>query len=171
VLKCSSLSFSVTSSLNFYALIHWILLFWLCVSPGGHQQGAGAILSVIVLEAPFCTDPGETGWSGLSATGNWPLPQSLSLSLHLGPCSASLQPPLNLSPCSASLHHRPKSLSLALSNLYCSLIHQQKIQLQTPTAGATDQRLLLPLEKLDGLVWHFSLSGFPVFERSCPIGG
>jgi hypothetical protein len=26
VLKCSSLSFTTASSLNFYALIHWILL-------------------------------------------------------------------------------------------------------------------------------------------------
>jgi hypothetical protein len=32
-----SLSFSIASSLNFYALIYWILLLWLGVSHGGHQ--------------------------------------------------------------------------------------------------------------------------------------
>jgi hypothetical protein len=37
VLKCSFLFFSATSSLIFCALIHWILLLWLSVSPGGHQ--------------------------------------------------------------------------------------------------------------------------------------
>jgi predicted Abi (CAAX) family protease len=37
VLKCSSLSFSAASSLIFCALIHWILLFWLEVTPGGDQ--------------------------------------------------------------------------------------------------------------------------------------
>jgi hypothetical protein len=37
VLKCSSLSFSTASFLSFYAIIRWILLFWLGVSPEGHQ--------------------------------------------------------------------------------------------------------------------------------------
>jgi hypothetical protein len=37
VLKCSSLSISVASSLIFYALIRWILLHWLGMRPGGHQ--------------------------------------------------------------------------------------------------------------------------------------
>ncbi len=36
-LKCSSLSFSAASSLIFCALIRWILLLWLDVTPGGHQ--------------------------------------------------------------------------------------------------------------------------------------
>jgi predicted Abi (CAAX) family protease len=36
-LKCPSLSFSVSSSLIFCDLIHWILLLWLDVRHGGHQ--------------------------------------------------------------------------------------------------------------------------------------
>jgi hypothetical protein len=91
--------------------------------------------------------------------------------LHLGPCSSYLQSPLDLSPCYASLHHRRKSRSLALSDLDCPLIHQQKIWLRAPTACATDQRLLLPLGKLNCPVWHFGLSGFPNLEPSCPVGG
>jgi hypothetical protein len=59
-LKCSSLSFSTASSLSFCALIRWILLLWLGMSPGGHQQGAGAILGVVVLEAFLCPEPRET---------------------------------------------------------------------------------------------------------------
>jgi protein-S-isoprenylcysteine O-methyltransferase Ste14 len=37
LLKCSSLSFSTTSSLGFCALIFYILLLLLGVSPGGHK--------------------------------------------------------------------------------------------------------------------------------------
>jgi hypothetical protein len=36
-LKCSSLSLSTASALIFCALIHWILLLWLDMRPGGHQ--------------------------------------------------------------------------------------------------------------------------------------
>jgi hypothetical protein len=64
-LKCSSLSFSAASSLSFYALICWILLLWLGVSLGGHQQGVGAIQGAVALEILFYPEPGETGWSGL----------------------------------------------------------------------------------------------------------
>jgi hypothetical protein len=64
-LKCSSLSFSVASSLTFSTLNCWILLLWLGMSPGGHQRGVGAIPGMIVFKVPFCTNPGETGWSGL----------------------------------------------------------------------------------------------------------
>jgi hypothetical protein len=91
--------------------------------------------------------------------------------LHLGPCSSSLQSPLDLSPCYASLHHRRKSRSLALSDLDCPLIDQQKIWLWAPTACATDQRLLLPLGKPNCPVWHSGMSGFPDLEPSCPVGG
>jgi hypothetical protein len=91
--------------------------------------------------------------------------------LHLGPCSSYLQSPLDLSPCYASLRHRWKSRSFALSDLDCPLIHQQKIWLRAPTACATDQRLLLPLEKLNCLVWHSGLSSFPNLEPSYPVGG
>jgi hypothetical protein len=52
-------------SLNFYALICWILLLWLCMSPGRHQRRADAVPGAVLFETPFCTDPGETGWSGL----------------------------------------------------------------------------------------------------------
>jgi hypothetical protein len=68
LLKCSSLSFSTSSSFIFYTLIHWILLLWLGVRPGGHQRGARAVLGMVVLDAPFCPAPDETGWSSL---GNW----------------------------------------------------------------------------------------------------
>jgi hypothetical protein len=62
VLKCSSIFFSVVSSFNFYALIHWILLLWLCVSPGGHQRGARAIPGTVVLHVCFCPKTVKTGW-------------------------------------------------------------------------------------------------------------
>jgi hypothetical protein len=65
VLKCSSLSFSTASSLNFCALIRWILHLWLGVSLGGHQRGAGAVSGTVVLDVLFCPDPGETRLSGL----------------------------------------------------------------------------------------------------------
>jgi hypothetical protein len=68
VLKCSSLSFSATSYFNFCALIHWILLLRLCVSPGGHQRGAGAVPGMVVLNVCFCPETVEIGWSGF---GNW----------------------------------------------------------------------------------------------------
>jgi hypothetical protein len=58
-----------------------------------------------------------------------------------------------------------------VSDLDCPLIHQQKIWLQAPAAYAADQRLLLPLRKSDGPVWHSGLSGFPVLESYCPVGG
>jgi hypothetical protein len=65
LLKCSSLSFSATSSLVFYALIHKILLLWLDVRPEGHQQGAGAVPGVVILDVPLCPRPDKTGWPDL----------------------------------------------------------------------------------------------------------
>jgi hypothetical protein len=58
-----------------------------------------------------------------------------------------------------------------MSDLDCPLIHQQKIHLQAPTTCDADQRLLLPLGKLDDLIWHFRLSHFLVLKPSCPVGG
>jgi hypothetical protein len=52
-LKCSSLSFSVASSLSFCALVLWILLLWLGVRPSGQQRCVGAISGAVVLEFPF----------------------------------------------------------------------------------------------------------------------
>jgi hypothetical protein len=65
VLKCLYLSFSVASSLSFCALIYWILLVWLGMSPVGHQRGVGVIPGVMVLDVPLFPKPGEIGWSGL----------------------------------------------------------------------------------------------------------
>jgi hypothetical protein len=64
-LKCSSLSFSAGYSLIFCARIHWILLIWLDVRPGGQQHGAGAIPGTVVLDIAFCLEPDETRWSSL----------------------------------------------------------------------------------------------------------
>jgi hypothetical protein len=64
ILKYSSLSFSVTSSLIFCALIRWILLLWLGVRPGGQQQGAGAVPGAVVFEAFFFPEATEIRWSG-----------------------------------------------------------------------------------------------------------
>jgi hypothetical protein len=52
-LKCSSLSFSVASSLSFCALVLWILLLWLGMRPSGQQRCVGAISGAVVLEFPF----------------------------------------------------------------------------------------------------------------------
>jgi hypothetical protein len=52
-LKYSSLSFSAASSLIFYSLIHWILLLWLGVRPGGHQRSVGAVPGTVVLDDCF----------------------------------------------------------------------------------------------------------------------
>jgi hypothetical protein len=68
LLKWSSLSLSVTLSLIFCALIHWIFLLWLGVRPRGDQQGLGAVSDVVVLEAFFCPESREIRWSSL---GNW----------------------------------------------------------------------------------------------------
>jgi hypothetical protein len=65
VLKCSSLSFSTASSLIFYALIHWILLLWLGMRPGGHQRGVGAVSGAVVLDAPLYPTADKTRLSGL----------------------------------------------------------------------------------------------------------
>jgi hypothetical protein len=40
-----------------------------------------------------------------------------------------------------------------------------------PYALAGDQELLLPLGKLDGLVWHSGLSDFPALKLLCPTDG
>jgi hypothetical protein len=40
-----------------------------------------------------------------------------------------------------------------------------------PSAPAGDQVLLLPPEKLDGLVWHSGLSGFPALKLLCSADG
>jgi hypothetical protein len=64
-LKCSSLSFSIVSSLIFCTLICWILLLWLGVRPRLHQRGAGAVSGVVVLEGLFCPEVEESGWSNL----------------------------------------------------------------------------------------------------------
>jgi hypothetical protein len=58
MLKYSSLSFSAASSLIFCALIHWILLLWLGVRPGGHQRGAETVPGAVVLDG--CFWPGAT---------------------------------------------------------------------------------------------------------------
>jgi hypothetical protein len=68
ILKFSSLSFSAASSLNFCALIHWILLLWVGVRHGGHQRGAKAVPSMVVLDGCFQLEAVEIGWFGL---GNW----------------------------------------------------------------------------------------------------
>jgi hypothetical protein len=114
-LKCSSLSFSVTSSLIFYTLIRWILHLWLDVRPEGHQQGARAIPDVVVLDVPFCPEPDETGWSILVAVKSWSRLLSWSLPLPLEPCPTLLPHLLDLSPCRASLRHWPKSHPSAMS--------------------------------------------------------
>jgi hypothetical protein len=61
VLKYSSLSFSVTSSIIFCALIRWILLLWLGVSPRENKRGVGAIPGVVVLKVFFYPLSGESG--------------------------------------------------------------------------------------------------------------
>jgi hypothetical protein len=72
MLKYSSLFVSAASSLIFRTLIHWILLLWLGVSPGGHQRGAGVILGAVVLDGCFWLEAAKTGWSGLVGTdGSW----------------------------------------------------------------------------------------------------
>jgi hypothetical protein len=68
VLKCSSFSFSTASSLVLCALIRWILLLWLGVSSRGHQRGARAVPSTVVLNASFYPEPREIEWSD---SGNW----------------------------------------------------------------------------------------------------
>jgi hypothetical protein len=70
-LKCSSLSFSASSSLIFCALIHWILLLWLDMRPRGHQRGVGTILTAVVLKGFFCPEAEETGWSDLGNQTVW----------------------------------------------------------------------------------------------------
>jgi hypothetical protein len=60
-----SLSLLIASSLIFCALIHWILLLWLGVRPGGYQQGPRAVPSVVVLEAFFYHESRETEWFDL----------------------------------------------------------------------------------------------------------
>jgi hypothetical protein len=64
-LKCPSLSFSVASSLIFYALICWILLLWLDVRPRGHQRGTRAVSDAVVLDVPFYPEPDKIEWSDL----------------------------------------------------------------------------------------------------------
>jgi hypothetical protein len=157
VLKCPSLSFSTTSSLNFCTLIRWIRLLWLDVSPKGHQRGAGAVPGAVVLDILLCHNPREIGWFGLSNRTvqfgcSWELAIVLALisvsSLATLFCfSAISSGPF---PCYASLRHRSKSRSSALFDLDCPLIHQQKIRLWAPTARAADQRLLLPSGKPNG---------------------
>jgi hypothetical protein len=71
VFKCLSLSFSTASSLIFCALIHWILLLWLGMRPGGHQRGARAIPKAVVLKAFFCPEAGANEWSGLGNRTVW----------------------------------------------------------------------------------------------------
>jgi hypothetical protein len=85
-LKCASLSFSAASSLILCALIRWILLLWLGVRPGGHQRGAGAVLSIVVLEGFFCPEAKETGWSGM---GNWTIRFGVHRELVLAPVLVS----------------------------------------------------------------------------------
>jgi hypothetical protein len=126
VLKCSFLSFSTASSLNFCALIHRILLLWMGVSPRGHQRGAGAVSGTVVLDVLFCLDPREIGWSGLpnqtnrfgccceQATALVLISVSLPGALF---CFSATS--LDLSPCYTSVHHRLKSCSSALSDLDC----------------------------------------------------
>jgi hypothetical protein len=68
LLKWSSISFSVASSLIFCVLIRWIHLLWLGMRPGGRQRGDGAVSGAVVLEGFFCLEVKEIGWSSL---GNW----------------------------------------------------------------------------------------------------
>jgi hypothetical protein len=122
VLKCSSLSFSATSSFNFCALIHWILLLWLCVSPRGHPRGAVAVPSAVVLDICFCLEIVEIRWSGF---------ENRTVQFG-GRCE--------LVPASSSA----KSCSSALSSPKCFPADQQKTHWVSPALAGDQVLLLLP---------------------------
>jgi hypothetical protein len=94
------------------------------------------------------------------------------MSPRFGPCSASLQSPLDLSSCRALFCHRPKSRSLALSDLdYPPPLVSKHPLIPALIACVPVLEPLLPWGELDGPVWHSGLSGFPILEPSCPVGG
>jgi hypothetical protein len=170
-MKCSSLSFSATSSLILCALIHWILLLWLGMRPGGHQRGARAVPGAIALEGFFCPEAEETGWSSLAAAANWSQLLSWFLPSSSKPCSVLLPPPLDFSLCRALLCHRLNTCSSSMFSLDCPLVDRQRVHPLVLLARADDQELMLLPRKSDGLVWHSRLSDFPVLGLPCPTGG
>jgi hypothetical protein len=148
------------------------------VSPGGHQQGAGAISGMVVLEIPFCTGPRESRCSGLpnrivrfATSRNWTQPQFWSLPPCLWSCPSPLLHPLDLSPCFILFHHWPKFHPSTLSVPHCPLNHQQKPLTCEPTVCTAIPELLLSLGKPNGPVWYSRLSDFPVWGPCCSAIG
>jgi hypothetical protein len=112
VLRCPSLSFSAASSLIFCALIHWILLLQLGVSPRENKRGVGAVPGAVVLKVFFCPESGESGWPVL---GNWTVWFGGRCELVPTSVLVPASPSGNLS-CSAATFSRPFStLGFALS--------------------------------------------------------
>jgi hypothetical protein len=148
------------------------------MSPSGHQRGVGAISGVVVLDVPFYFKVEESGWSSLghmtvclATIVSCSQLLSFFLPLPLEPYPALFPPLLDLSPPRALLHHWPKSCSSAMSAHGCFLVDQQRIHPSAFLAHGGDPELLLSLGKMDGLVWHSGLFGFPVLKSSCPASG
>jgi hypothetical protein len=106
----------------------------------------------------------ETGLFSFEVAVSWSQPLSWSLSSPPKPCSALLPPPLDSSPCQALLRYLPKICFSALLSSKCLPADQRKTQWVSPTPVGDQVLLLLP-GKLDGLVWHSILSGFPALRH------